>query len=389
MNLDEARERAARASSLNAFISFTQERGPGPAVAVKDLIDVRGVPTTGGGAILPRVPAAADAEVITRVRAAGCGIVGKTNLFEWAYGASSRNPHFGDVQNPRYPGRSAGGSSSGSAAAVAAGLCDWAIGTDTAGSVRIPAALCGIVGFRPTHGAVPTGNVIPLSSTLDTVGVLAPSVRVAAEALAVLAGRPVPDWAPGTGPAKLRLACPAGWVTDLDEQTARVWAQVGAGLASVELADLGRMNELAITIQAAEATAFHLDWMRRWPDRYGPDVLARLEAGLEVRAVDYLLAREERARLRETVEAVLGDLDALVLPATAVVAPAVDAPEERAALLRFTRPFSLTGHPSIVIPAHAAGLAVGIQLVGRAGGESRLAEVARVLELSWAENGMA
>src|SRR6266851_5409374 len=132
MTLEEARERARRAAHLNAFLCFTDEHGPGPAVAVKDLIDVRGVPTT------------------------GCGVVGKTNLHEWAYGASSRNPHYGDVLNPGLPGRSAGGSSSGSAAAVAAGLCDWAIGTDTAGSVRIPASLCGIVGFRPTYGSIPT-----------------------------------------------------------------------------------------------------------------------------------------------------------------------------------------------------------------------------------------
>ncbi len=388
MNLDEARERAARAAGLNAFISFTKERGPGPAVAVKDLIDVRGVPTTGGGVILPREPAAADAEVVTRIRAAGCGVVGKTNLFEWAYGASSRNPHFGDVRNPRDPGRSAGGSSSGSAAAVAAGLCDWAIGTDTAGSVRVPAAFCGIVGFRPSHGSVPTGNVIPLSPTLDTVGVLAPSVRVAAEALAVLAGQPAPAWARDEGAPRWRLAIPAGWITGLDEQTARVWAQVSDGLASVGLPDLVRMHELAITIQSAEATAFHRDWMRRWPDRYGPDVLARLEAGIEVRAVDYLLAREEIAGLREAVQAALDDCDALVLPATTVVAPAADAPEDRAALLRFTRPFSLTGHPAIVIPAPAAGLAVGIQLVGKIGGDLRLAEVARTLERSWGESGI-
>src|SRR5712692_10128263 len=190
MTLEEARERARRAAHLNAFLCFTDEHGPGPAVAVKDLIDVRGVPTTGGGVILPRVPAAADAPVITRIRAGGCGVVGKTNLHEWAYGASSRNPHYGDVLNPGLPGRSAGGSSSGSAAAVAAGLCDWAIGTDTAGSVRIPASLCGIVGFRPTYGSIPTGNVIPLARSLDTVGALAPSVEAAADAVALMAGWP-------------------------------------------------------------------------------------------------------------------------------------------------------------------------------------------------------
>ncbi len=383
MNLDEARRRVERATHLNAFIALTAERGPGPAIAVKDLIDVRGVPTTGGGAILPRAPAADDAPLIRRIRAAGCRVLGKTNLYEWAYGVSSCNPHFGDVSNPRDPARSAGGSSSGSAAAVAAGLCDWAIGTDTAGSVRVPASLCGVVGFKPSHGAIPTDGVIPLSRSLDTVGALAPTVRVATEAVALMSGGlasaldDIPDV------QELRLVSPGGWVADLDEETARVWGEIGDRLPRVPLPDRAQMAEAAVTIQAAEASAFHRDWVRRWPDRYSAEVLAKLEAGLDVRAVDYLRALEERVRLRGLLEEALEGRDALVLPATAVIAPPIDAPEAREALLRFTRPFSLTGHPCIVIPAPTAGLPVGIQLVGGLGAEAGLAVVAMALERSW------
>jgi aspartyl-tRNA(Asn)/glutamyl-tRNA(Gln) amidotransferase subunit A len=154
-------------------------------------------------------------------------------------------------------------------------------------------------------------------------------------------------------------------------------------LPEIELPDRSAMNELAGAIQAAEATAFHRDWMRRWPDRYSADVLAKLRSGLEVLAVDYLRALDDRRRLRVAVDEALGGWDSLLLPATAVVAPRLDGPEEREALLRFTRPFSLTGQPSIVIPAPAAGLSVGIQLVGRFGADADLAAVAAALEQTW------
>jgi Asp-tRNA(Asn)/Glu-tRNA(Gln) amidotransferase A subunit family amidase len=383
MELDEARERARRAAHLNAFLCFTDEHGPGPAVAVKDLIDVRGVPTTGGGVILPRVPATADAPVITRIRAGGCGVIGKTNLHEWAYGATSRNPHYGDVPNPRLPGRSAGGSSSGSAAAVAAGLCDWAIGTDTAGSVRIPASLCGIVGFRPTYGTIPTGKVLPLARSLDTVGSLALTVQAAADAIALMAGWPGRFRAPDGSASRLRLARPAGWADELDEPTTLAWAEVGSRLPEVTLPDPALFAQTAVTIQSGEAAAFHRDWMRAGAERYGADVRAKLEAALEVRAADYVRACDERPALTEAVEQVLAEVDALVLPATAMTAPPLDGPEHREELLRFTRPFSLTGHPCIVIPAPAAGPPVGIQLVGKHGSDARLAEVAHLLLRSW------
>ncbi|MDP9248662.1 MAG: amidase [Candidatus Dormibacteraeota bacterium] len=182
----QARERIRERSDLNAFISLTEEDGEGPVVAVKDLVDVRGAVTTAGSVLLPSVPAEDDAPTVRRMREFGCVVVGKTNLHEWAFGVTSDNPHYGPVRNPRNPELVAGGSSGGSAAAVAAGMCDWAVGSDTGGSIRIPAAFCGVVGFKPTVGTVDTEGVVPLSRSLDTLGPLASDVRSAARALEMM-----------------------------------------------------------------------------------------------------------------------------------------------------------------------------------------------------------
>jgi Asp-tRNAAsn/Glu-tRNAGln amidotransferase A subunit and related amidases len=163
MELATARERIRERADLNAFISVSSEEGSGTVVAVKDLVDVAGMVTTAGAVILPRAPAAEDAPVVRRLRGEGCVIVGKTNLHEFAYGVTSVNPHYGAVRNPHDLDRVAGGSSGGSAVAVAAGMCDWAVGTDTGGSIRIPASFCGVVGFKPALGSIDTAGVIPLS----------------------------------------------------------------------------------------------------------------------------------------------------------------------------------------------------------------------------------
>src|SRR2546427_7039250 len=154
VDLDQARGRIRERSELTAFISVSDEQGAGDAVAVKGLVDVKGMVTTAGGVILPDEPASEDAPVIKRLREAGCQVVGKANLHEFAYGVTSVNPHFGTVRNPHDPSRVAGGSSGGSAVAVAAGMCDWAIGSDTGGSIRIPGSLCGVAGFKPVFGSI-------------------------------------------------------------------------------------------------------------------------------------------------------------------------------------------------------------------------------------------
>ena len=363
---------------LNAFISLSEEEGSGDRVAVKDLVDVRGMVTTAGGIILPSVPAADDAPVIKRLRKAGCVVVGKTNLHEFAYGVTNVNPHYGTALNPHDPGRVAGGSSGGSAVAVATGMCDWAIGSDTGGSIRIPASLCGVAGFKPAFGSIEMVGVIPLSWSLDTLGPLAPDIATAARAYSVMSGETIDL----SDLAQPRLAQPAGWVTDLDEATSRAWDLVSKGVPQLEFIDRDRLFPAGLTILQAEAAAYHREWAKEYPEKYGADVLRLIRYGLDIPAVDYIEAVRERPRLQEAAEIAMEGIDALILPATAIVAPPVDAgPEVREPLSRFTRPFNTTYQPVAVIPAPVQGLPVGIQVVGRTNVATLRA--AAWLERSW------
>jgi aspartyl-tRNA(Asn)/glutamyl-tRNA(Gln) amidotransferase subunit A len=222
VELGQARKRIRDRADLNAFISVSSEEGEGTVVAVKDLVDVAGMVTTAGGIILPEVPAAQDAPVVHRIRQHGCVIVGKTNLHEFAYGVTSVNPHYGAVRNPHDPNLVAGGSSGGSAVAVAAGMCDWSIGSDTGGSIRIPSGLCGVVGFKPALGSIDTSGVIPLSPSLDTLGPIAPDVAAAARAFSMMSGTPVTV----DNLREPRVAIPSGWISGLDGPTAQAWKVV-------------------------------------------------------------------------------------------------------------------------------------------------------------------
>src|SRR5467141_5353862 len=224
MDRDEARRRIREHKDLNAFIAISSEIGTGTVVAVKDLVDVAGMVTTAGAIILPDTPAGEDAPVVKQIRTHGCVVVGKANLHEFAFGVTSVNPHYGAVRNPHDPSRVAGGSSGGSAVAVAAGMCDWAVGSDTGGSIRVPASLCGVVGFKPELGSIDTTGVIPLSRSLDTLGPLASDVMGAARAYSMMSGEAMPP-EPMNQP---RLAIPKGWVADLDEETERAWRLVSA-----------------------------------------------------------------------------------------------------------------------------------------------------------------
>jgi aspartyl-tRNA(Asn)/glutamyl-tRNA(Gln) amidotransferase subunit A len=384
MNTREARARIEELADYNVFISLTDEECDGPVVAVKDLVDVRGTFTTGGSVILPNEPAAEDAPVVRRLRAAGCCVVGKTNLHEWALGVTNENPHHGAVRNPRDPARMAGGSSGGSAAAVAAGMCDWAIGSDTGGSVRIPASLCGVVGIRPTFGMVDTTGVIPLAWSLDTVGPLAPDVRSAARALEIMSGVTglVPEGRPDL--AALRLAVPAGWVDELDAETQEVWERISDGLPEIPFPALVDLKNLYLPVFLTEASAYHRDWIERYPDQYGSDVLTMLRRGLQVPGVEYVRALRQREPARAAVEAAMIGWDAVLLPTTACVAPPLGTPNVREKLLHFNRPFSFTGQPSMSVPGPTTGLPVGIQVIGRFGRDAELCHVGRALELAWA-----
>jgi aspartyl-tRNA(Asn)/glutamyl-tRNA(Gln) amidotransferase subunit A len=378
VDLQEARRRIEEQAGLHAFISISDESGAGTVVAVKDLVDVAGMVTTAGAVILPNEPARQDAPVIQRIRQEGCLVVGKTNLHEFAYGVTSANPHYGAVRNPHDPSRMAGGSSGGSAVAVATGMCDWAIGTDTGGSIRIPASLCGVVGFKPAFGSIDTTGVFPLGRSLDTIGPMARDVDAVAKAFRMMSGEAVSlehiD--------KPRIAVPAGWVAGLDEPTERAWRLVSQGLPEIEFVDHGLLFRTGLTILLVEAATLHRRWAAEFPDKYGPDVLGHIQRGLGILAVDFEQALLERSRLQQAAARAMEGIDALLLPATAMVAPPVEAGiEVREPLTRFSRPFNTTGQPVVSLPAPARGLPVGIQVVGRTNSEALRA--ARWLEREW------
>lgn len=353
-------------------------------MAVKDLVDVKGTVTTAGGTILPPEPMTEDAELVRALREHGCAVVGKTNLHEFAFGVTSRNPHYGDVLNPRDPTRIAGGSSGGSAVAVATGMCDWAIGSDTGGSIRIPAALCGVVGFKPTYGTISTLGVVPLSRSLDTMGPLAPDVAAAARALEMMGGPPAAIDGPPRAIGDFKIGVPAAWITDIDGHVAKAWARASAGLRDVDVPDRRSLARLALTILDFEAASFHRRWLDSVPEKYGADVRDRLREAAQVTDEEYQEALAQREPRRQEMAQAMDGWDALLLPATAVVAPLVEQSEVRGALSMFTRPFNLTGQPVITLPAPADGLPVGMQVVGHAGREADLVEVARALESAWA-----
>lgn len=378
MKLSQARERIQKRADLHAFISVSSEEGEGIVVAVKDLVDVAGMVTTAGGVILPDTPAAQDAPVVARIRAEGCVVVGKTNLHEFAFGVTSVNPHYGAVLNPHDPSRVAGGSSGGSAVAVAEGMCDWAIGSDTGGSIRIPASLCGVVGFKPSLGSIDTTGVIPLSRSLDTLGPMAPDVATAARAFEQMSGDPV-VLGLETPP---RLAVPAGWVSDLDEQTERAWDLVSNGLPEIEFVDRDLLFQTGLIILLVEAAAYHRRWAEECPEKYGADVLTHIKRGLQIPTAESDAVRARWQGLREQARRALSAVDALLVPATAIVAPGVTAGNEvREPLSRFTRPFNATGQPVVALPAPVTGLPVGIQVVGRS--NAGVLRIAGWLEREW------
>jgi aspartyl-tRNA(Asn)/glutamyl-tRNA(Gln) amidotransferase subunit A len=378
MELRDARQRIAEQADLHAFISISKEDGVGTVVAVKDLVDVAGMATTAGGVILPNEAAERDAPVVERIRREGCVIVGKTNLHEFAFGVTSVNPHYGAVRNPHDPTRVAGGSSGGSAVAVAAGMCDWAIGSDTGGSIRVPASLCGVVGFKPALGSIDIGGVIPLSWSLDTLGPMAPDVRTVAQAFTMMSGEAVAT----ENLSKPRIGLPRGWIVGLDEYTERAWRLVSGEWPEIDFIDRDRLFRAGLTILLVEAATYHRHWVTEFPEKYGSDVLAHLKRGLGVLGVDYVEAMRERSRLVEEADRAMGGIDALLLPATAIVAPLIEAGDEaREPLTRFTRPFNTTGQPVVTLPAPVSGLPVGMQVVGRTNAETLRA--AMWLEREW------
>lgn len=383
---EEARSRIDVDGELNAFVSLTDERGEGPALAVKDNIDVRGTVTTGATGIEPGAPAAErDAWAVTRMREAGYVVVGKTNMHEHGLGSTNHNPHFGTTRNPHDRSRISGGSSGGSAAAVAAGLADLALGTDTGGSIRIPSALCGVVGIRPTFGAIPMDGITPLAHTQDVVGPIGPDVRAVARALAQLGASTDPCSDGPTAAQGFRLGTPAGWVSSLDTDVASAWGAIEPELEPVDVDRLEAFVEPGLVTLYAESATNHGVQLRDRPETLGADVRKLLEDGTRISATAYIHAQRERARLGARIDTALERVDALVVPVTRCVAPAIEADplDLRDLLTPFTRPFSVTGHPVVALPVKSPGLPVGVQIVGPRGGEDALLAVAAALETAW------
>lgn len=385
----------------------TEGGGPlhGVPVALKDLFDTAGVPTTAGSKIFAdRVPSE-NAEVVRRLLEDGAIVIGKTNLHEWAFGVTNQNPHFGACRNPWDVSRIPGGSSGGSAAALAAGMCYGALGSDTGGSIRIPASLCGIVGLKPTFGRVSVRGSVPLAWGLDHAGPMARTVRDAALLYAAIAGYDADD--PTSvdidvedplseiegGVRGLRLGLPrqhffAGAepeIVSAVREAARVLEREGA---VVEEMDLPRTDALLATqtaIIGTEAAGFHRERMRERPKDFGPDVLERLRRGEKVTAPEYVLARREQLEIRHAWIRAIGDYAAVLTPTTAIAAPPAegeDALAQAARLTARTSPFNLTGLPAISIPCGltSEGLPIGLQIASGPWQESRVLRIARSYE---------
>jgi aspartyl-tRNA(Asn)/glutamyl-tRNA(Gln) amidotransferase subunit A len=409
--------------ALNAFITVTAEqatadaqraeaeimkgrwRGPlhGIPVGLKDLFDTAGVRTTGGSAqFADRVPAE-DAEVVRRLKAAGAVIVGKQNLHEFGLGATSASSHFGPVHNPWNRDYVAGGSSGGSAAAVAAALCYGALGTDTGGSVRLPASFCGVVGLKPTYGRVSTRGVIPLSWSLDHVGPLTRSVLDAAILLQAIAGydaqdstsvdRPVPAFmsAIHRGPSSLRVGVPrdyffTGLQADVQtavEQAIHVLSKLTAGVREVVVPVSPEVNA---AVMLAEGFAFHAARFREAPQLFQPPVLGRLRGGETVGTATYIDRRRELDQMRRAVPGLFAQIDLLVTPTVPLLPiPIAEAQDDQAGTALFarnTRPFNAYGLPAVSVQCGFAknGLPIGLQIVGPPWGDESVLRLAYAFE---------
>lgn len=387
----------AQARELDTAIRGGRHRGPlhGIPIAIKDVLDVAGVPTTAASRVREGHVATRDAVAVERLRDAGAVLIGKTNLHEFALGPTNEDSAFGPVRHPLDPARIAGGSSGGSAAAVASGMAVAAIGTDTGGSIRIPAAVCGIVGLKPALDEIPTAGVVPLSTTMDHVGPLSRTVEDAAILYDVMRGvepaRPEP-----CAPRGLRFGIPRDYFLSLidpdvaacfDRLCARLREQ-GAELEEVAIPHASDIAAVYTHIVLAEAAALHSGTIASRPDAYTPNVRARIEMGRYILAEDYVRAMQGRAVLTREVDAALGDRESLLLPTIPIPAPrvgtatiAIGGSEEpvRNLLLRLTQLFNLTGHPALTLPCGTTrdGMPVGAQFVG-----SRMAGTGAILQVA-------
>ncbi len=386
------------AADAEREIAAGRYRGPlhGIPISVKDLVDVAGTPTTSGSAVPPRLPAQ-DAPIVSRLRQAGAVIIGKTNLHEFAFGTTSEESAFGPVHHPQDPSKSPGGSSGGAAVALVEGMCFGSIGTDTGGSIRIPSAVCGTVGLKPTYGELSCEGIVPLSTTLDHVGPMARTVEDVAIMFDALRGATPPPERAQDRP--LVLGVPEPYFCDRLHpevraalvRTRQALSRAGHQVRTIAIEHAARTADVYLHIVLPEASWYHAPLLAAHADRYSPGVRLRLEMGRYVLAEDYVRAMQLREVLRRAVDTALRGCDALLLPSQPLPAPElgvamvdIDGTKEpvRGAMLRLTQLFNITGHPAIALPAGTTrdGWPVGLQLVGHFGAASQLIQLAARVE---------
>jgi aspartyl-tRNA(Asn)/glutamyl-tRNA(Gln) amidotransferase subunit A len=395
---DEARRQAREA---DRELAAGRDRGPlhGVPLSIKDLIDLRGTATTAASRVRDGHLAEHDAPTIANLRSAGAVFVGKTNLHEYALGTTSGDSAFGPARNPLDTTRSPGGSSGGSAASVAAGMALATVGTDTGGSIRIPASCCGIVGLKPSLGEVSTEGVVPLSPSLDHVGPLALTVGDAWTLFRVLTGDLAPQGLAAPAPSGIRLAVPRPYFCDMLDDDVRSrfeealnnFRAAGMAVREIEIPHTETIANVYMQIALKEALAYHAPMLDAVPERYTPPVRQRLEVGRTLQPEDYVRAMAGRDQLKKEVDAALADVDVLVLPTLPIPAPLVGAElvqvgatkePLRSVMLRLTQLFNITGHPAISIPCGLTrdGMPCGLQLVGARDQTERLVRTALACE---------
>ena len=405
-----ALEQARRAE---AEIRGGHKRGPlhGVPYAAKDILDTRGIPTTVGARMMADNIPERDAAIIEKLERAGAILVGKAGLHEWAYGITSANPHFGPVRNPWDPERIPGGSSGGSASALAAGLCAFSLGSDTGGSIRIPASFCGIAGLKPTFGRISRRGAFPLGHSLDTMGPFGLSVEDTALAYAAMAGYDPHDPAsskepitiPALGPdprldgmviGVLREFYFDGLVSDVESAVnaaLRVFEELGAELREVALPGVPLANSLHRLILLAEATSVHRARLERRREEFGEDVRLLLDQGRFVLATDYLDAQRARRKFCQSCDIAVSEVDALVAPAIPIPTPRIGELEievngrlenVRLATTRNIRALNLAGLPVLSLPCgfHGDGMPIGLQIVGAKYCEDRILSIGHAYE---------
>jgi len=389
----------ARAAVLDAELAAGTDRGSlhGIPIAHKDLVWTKGIRTTSGSKLFADYVPDRDAPVAEKLTAAGAVMLGKTGLHELAYGVTSDNPHFGTIRNPHDHERTPGGSSGGSGVAVATCMALMATGTDTGGSIRIPASFCGVVGLKPTYGLVDRSGIQPLGFSLDHVGPLAPTVADARVTLAVLAGdiprRPAP-----AALSEIRIGLPENFyftqvnseVKEVVHQAARLAEELGARVIPVRVPDMEALNAAGRVILLAEASALYEPYLDRRDD-FGVDVLALLDQGRLIPATDYVNAQRLRKMLLQEFRALFGSIDCLFTPTTPIVAPRIgqrqveldgEMQDTRIAISRLTRGMNVLGFPALSMPCGRSheGMPIGLQMIARPFEENLLFLLSEALE---------